>query len=229
MLDFDATDDIEINETDDDVPLILGETPPLSLQFPGASDLASNEMIPERTLTDFVIFDPETGKHVNLDDVDKGGLQNLPVGQGTVNARFAHTGDESGNERGGDEDEDEDGDRDAHRSTKINLSTILRVWADQHAGIWVQTQYAWYLLDSPQDEYRPVYQKYFIRQMLVCAICEIISVDAPSQLRQIISVQDLVRSFNIAERIPSDLSYEVQRILGRTLNETDLKKNVCHF
>lgn len=221
-------DELHVDESEADTPRLLGETLPLFFDDPESQDVG--DTIPNRLLTDFVIFDEQTGLNVLLEDLEEDRLEHLPIARGLVSPMYEYITDpedEANVEEDSLADEDELEDNDDPRNTVlVNVTSIFRVWTNQGLDIWLQTAFAWYKVDVPSKDYRAAYENYFIRQALVCALCEIISVGAPPEAQSIDTAERFISTLAISDDMVSDLPFDVQRIIGRTLTADDFKKHV---
>jgi len=223
-------DEFDVDESDVDMVRLLGETFPLAFD----DDPTSNRLddsLPNRMLTDFVIFDEQSGLNILLEDIEEGKLEHvIPVARGLVSPLYEYVEDaedEVNVEEDSLADDDEFEDDDESRNTiLVNLTSIFRVWTNQGFDIWLQTQYAWYKLDVPNKEYLAAYETYFIRQALVSALCDIISVGAPQEVRSVDTPERFIATLAISDDMVSDLPFDVQRIIGRTLTADDFKRHV---
>jgi hypothetical protein len=221
--------ELEVDESEADIPRLLGETFPLDYDDDPASQHL-DDSIPNRLLTDFVIFDEQTGLNVLLEDLEEDKLEHLPVARGLVAPLYEYVTDPE-DEANVDEDsladEDELEDDDDSRNTiLVNLTSIFRVWTNQGLDVWLQTAFGWYKLDLPNKGYRAAYENYFIRQALVSALCDIVSVGAPPEAQSVNTVERFIATLAISDEMVSDLPFDVQRIIGRTLTSDDVKKHV---
>lgn len=221
--------ELEIDESEADIPRLLGETFPLNFgDDPTLRRL--DDSIPNRLLTDFVIFDEQTGLNVLLEDLEEDKLEHLPIARGLVAPLYEYVTDPEDEanvdeDSFADEDELEDED-DTCNTILVNLTSIFRVWTNQGLDIWLQTAFGWYKLDVPNKEYRAAYENYFIRQALVSALCDIISAGVPPGAQSVDTIDRFIASLAISDEMVSDLPFDVQRIIGRTLTSGDFKKHV---
>ena len=77
-------DEVDVDESDVDMVKLLGETFPLAFEDDSTSNRL-DDLIPNRMLTDFVIFDEQSGLNILLEDIEEGKLENIiPVARGLV-------------------------------------------------------------------------------------------------------------------------------------------------
>ncbi|KAI0066707.1 S-adenosyl-L-methionine-dependent methyltransferase [Artomyces pyxidatus] len=124
----------------------------------------SNDDKPIRVLSDFTIFDAKDDcLMVSLDNYE----ENREIcGAGIVTPYFIN-----------EEDEGQEDDDDEYPGVRVALTALLRQgtmdYTKRSEPIYIDTQYAWYILAEPSKRYRPFYTPYYnshkITQRIVCA------------------------------------------------------------
>lgn len=86
-----------------------------------------------------------------------------------------------------------------------------------NSSIWIQTQYAWYILETPAEEYRPLFLPFYSREMLLRHVLRNILIDNG------MTKEELLR------QLASPLARDP--LLGRCWNDGDLScyvNNSCY-
>ena len=78
------------------------------------------------------------------------------------------------------------------------------------SSIWIQTQYAWYILDTPAKAYRSCFLPFYSKEMLLRHV-----------LRNILVEHDMTKE-ELLRRLSSPLAKDP--ILGRCWNNEDLSR-----
>ncbi|CAA7265858.1 unnamed protein product [Cyclocybe aegerita] len=110
---------------------------------------------PIRELYDFYVFDPihrnELVSLVGLEQDD--GVERQFEAAGKVRAHFAS-----------DEDEGQEEEEGEVQPTSVHLTAIMRYTVDytrENEPFYIETEYAWYILKTPAEEYKPFYQHFY--------------------------------------------------------------------
>ncbi|KZT51803.1 S-adenosyl-L-methionine-dependent methyltransferase [Calocera cornea HHB12733] len=118
------------------------------------------DSIPVRILRDFIIYDElQQNRLVALDDIYESGTSVRAYG--LVAAMTTEEGDEE--EPDPDDDDDEDASANPYEGEKTYELSLGAVWSyyiepnPTEPMILIKTQWAWYILDRPDDRYLPLY------------------------------------------------------------------------
>ncbi|KAF8167566.1 hypothetical protein B0H34DRAFT_792278 [Crassisporium funariophilum] len=126
-----------------------------NLVIPGEDpEQEDDEEKPVRVLSDFTIFDPKhRNELVSLASIEEDdGVDRQFEGVGNVLAYF-----------GRDEDEGQEDEMD-HEPQNVHLGAILRYTLDYtqvNEPVYIETQYAWYILNEPSEQYRSHYRHFY--------------------------------------------------------------------
>ncbi|KAJ3509389.1 hypothetical protein NLJ89_g5249 [Agrocybe chaxingu] len=122
---------------------------------------------PIRELYDFYIFDPihrnELVSLVGLEQDD--GVERQFEAAGKVRAHFAS-----------DEDEGQEEEEMEVQPTSVHLTAIMRYTVDytrENEPFYIETEYAWYILKTPAEEYKPFYQHFYNSRRIAQLVPEI--------------------------------------------------------
>ncbi|KAI9032735.1 S-adenosyl-L-methionine-dependent methyltransferase [Phycomyces nitens] len=125
----------------------------------------SSRTLPMRTLDNFVLYDVANKRKIYT--LDYIGEEKVEIrASGNVKAIYMDTNDEDEVDEG-DEGEDEDITDSAPATVSVQLSCIFfwQVYMNTNgeSEIWLQTQYGWYKLGKPSEQYKPYYDPTFAR------------------------------------------------------------------
>ncbi|KAG6901728.1 hypothetical protein C0995_008696 [Termitomyces sp. Mi166 len=144
--------------------VIIGEDP-----FADEDEKDDPNAKPVRVLSDFAIYDPNHGcEMVLLSSIEEDdGVDRQFEAEGIVLPYYQNDEDE-----GQEDDENEDG---SNREPKlVKLGAILRYtfdYTETDGKVYIETQFAWYILDTPFNEYEPLFRYFFtplrISQMII--------------------------------------------------------------
>ncbi|KAF6754216.1 S-adenosyl-L-methionine-dependent methyltransferase [Ephemerocybe angulata] len=138
-------------------PEPVKETVDLALQGEDGGEL--NEL-PVRILTNFTIYDPKNANElINLDVLENKERQARQVV--VIGHAKAHFDERDSEDEGQEEDLDEGGEGEDY--VFLELSTVFRYTIDYgkcNDPMYVQTQWAWYILDMPSRAYLPFHRHF---------------------------------------------------------------------
>ncbi|KAG6907943.1 hypothetical protein DXG01_006801 [Tephrocybe rancida] len=143
-----------------------GELESANLMIVGESEPDEDEpdAKPVRVLSDFAIYDPKHGSEMVLLSAieEDDGVDRQFEAEGVVTPYFANEEDE------GQEDDDE------QVPKMVRLGAILRYtfdYTESGGKLYIETVFAWYILDAPSSAYEPLFQHFFtplrISQMVI--------------------------------------------------------------
>ena len=108
---------------------------------------------------------------------------------------------------------------DIHQEYWIShLATFDQLTICMISSIWIQTQYAWYILETPAEEYRPLFFSFYSREMLLRHV-----------LRNILVDHSMTRE-EFLRQLASPLATDP--LLKRCWNDEDLSScvsNLCYY
>ncbi|KNZ81672.1 DNA (cytosine-5)-methyltransferase 1 [Termitomyces sp. J132] len=123
---------------------------------------------PVRVLSDFAIYDPKhRNEMVLLSSIEEDdGVDRQFEAEGIVSPYYQNDEDEG--------QEDDDDIEDNSELKMVKLGAILRYtfdYTETDGKVYIETQFAWYILDAPVAEYEPLFQHFFkprrISQMII--------------------------------------------------------------
>ncbi|KDQ62886.1 hypothetical protein JAAARDRAFT_53111 [Jaapia argillacea MUCL 33604] len=196
--------------------LLEGEDPPDS---PDSSDDK-----PIRILTDFTIFDPNSARELlSLDllfecDDEEGGGGRAFEGAGIVMPFYVNEQDEV---------EDDVGGTGQGEGVRMRLSAIFR-WMIDYTQVgdpfYIETQYAWYILESPSYQYSPYFREFAMKHRLAqLAISNILMGTSPASfIESITSTWDDTVGGTFSEKELSEVTPFIQETLQTLFTSTKL-------